>query len=163
MQAELFGAQDQIAFKRQLLFSFSCCSCSVCAILCLPLAQLFFSSPPQDLDKYSFYLFLIFEDSLHLFLMALISSCFDVSITSHISPDSFFPPSVSCCHFVFLLLCHQITCRLSLSFLSAVLPPLMCLPCLFLSSTHPHLSLIHSFMSNMVCPQSYCVYPFSCV
>lgn len=48
------GAQDQIAFKRQLLFSFSSllvfiprsCFCFLPCILCLPLPQFFSSSSP---------------------------------------------------------------------------------------------------------------------
>lgn len=63
MQAELMGAQDQIAFKMQLLYSFSRRSCSSLT----PLFAFFlvysvshsdfFSSFPQGLDKYFFYLF----------------------------------------------------------------------------------------------------------
>lgn len=122
MWVELMGAQDQIAFKRQLLFSFSHCSCSSLAllsalfscVLCYPFAQcvfffISFLSSPQGLDKYSFYLFLISDkDSLHLSrpLSSSLVSVF-LSITLRISLASSPSPFLATSLFSFFSFCHR--------------------------------------------------------
>ena len=122
------GAQDQIAFKRQLFFSFSHCSCSSLAplfafflVYCVSHSLRFFfpSSSPQGLDKYSFYFFLVSdEDSLHLSPAPFIFSCFCVFIyhVAYISPASSLSLSVSCYLFVFpFSFCHHKLPALSVS------------------------------------------------
>lgn len=109
------GAQDQIAFKRQLLFSFCYCSCSSLA----PLFACFlvYSVSPPGLDKYSFYLFPFSDEDSpppHLSLWSL--SSFLVSVFS-IYLSIYHWSYLSC----FLLLC-----------LSLLLP--LCFPFLILSS-----------------------------
>lgn len=117
MRAELMGAQDQIAFKRQLLFSFCYCSCSSLAPLfaCFPV----YSVSPPGLDKYSFYLFPFSDEDPppppSLSLKSFELSCFCVfhlsiylSITGHISVASFFSVSLFCYLFVFpFSFCHH--------------------------------------------------------
>lgn len=116
------GAQDQIAFKRQLLFSFCYCSCSSLA----PLFACFlvYSVSPPGLDKYSFYLFPFSDEDPpppHLSLWSLSSilvSVFSIylSITGHISVASFFSVSLFCYLFVFpFSFCHHKLPLLSVS------------------------------------------------
>lgn len=122
MRAELMGAQDQIAFKRQLLFSFCYCSCSSLA----PLFACFlvYSVSPPGLDKYSFYLFPFSDEdpppiSLSEVFRAFLFLCFPsiyLSITGHISVGSFFSVSLFCYLFVFpFSFCHHKLPLLSVS------------------------------------------------
>lgn len=165
MRAELMGAQDQIAFKRQLfsllMFILHSSFCFLSCILYLPLC--FFSSP-QGLDKYSFFLCHVSdEDSLHFSLTPFIFSCFCVFIY-HIAYliFLFLPFSVACYLFVVpFSFCHH---KLPLPSVSpsqhSTLSIHVSLVCLNLPSTYPfsfsplpHLSLhlsVHSFMSSRV-------------
>lgn len=121
-----------------------------------PTCSIFLSSP-QGLDKYSFYLFLLsHEDSLHLFLMPFIFSCF-CDFVYHIAYLScFLPRSVSCCLFVFpLSFCHHKLPPLSVS-PSQRITPSICKSLSSASTSHSrtlsalfppcHLSLHPSFI-----------------
>lgn len=125
MRAELMGAQDQIAFKRQLLFSFCYCSCSSLA----PLFACFlvYSVSPPGLDKYSFYLFPFSDEdpppiSLSEVFRAFLFLCFP-SIYLSIYHWSYLSCFLLLCLslllplcFPFLILSSQITSPLSFSF-----------------------------------------------
>lgn len=119
------GAQDQIAFKRQLLFSFCYCSCSSLA----PLFACFlvYSVSPPGLDKYSFYLFPFSDEdpppiSLSEVFRAFLFLCFP-SIYLSIYHWSYLSCFLLLCLslllplcFPFLILSSQITSPLSFSF-----------------------------------------------
>lgn len=136
MRAELMGAQDQIAFKRQLLFSFCYCSCSSLA----PLFACFlvYSVSPPGLDKYSFYLFPFSDEdppppSLSLKSFELSCFCvFHLSIYLSLVISQLLPSSLSLSFATSLFsLSHSvITNYLSSWFLllSTASSPFVCLP-----------------------------------
>lgn len=160
MQAELMGAQDQIAFKRQLLFSFSSllmfiprsCFCFLPCILCLPLPHFFFSSSPlwALINTLS-----TFSSSLKIPSISLRRlSSFLVSVFPPPHISLLLPPSLRLLLPTSLFsLSHSVIPNYLSShslLLSSALSPFICLPCLFSSSASIPLSLIHSFVSSRV-------------
>lgn len=134
MRAELMGAQDQIAFKRQLLFSFCYCSCSSLA----PLFACFlvYSVSPPGLDKYSFYLFpfsdedpppISLSEVFRAFLFLCFPSIYLSLVISQLLPSSL---SLSFATYLFSLSHSVITNYLSSQFLllSTASSPFVCLP-----------------------------------
>lgn len=147
------GSEPNSFQKAASLQCFSLLMFILCSVFTffLVYALCFFSSP-QDLDKYSFYFFLISdEDSLHL-SAAFHLFCIFIYRVAH--PSCFLPPSVSCSLFVFpFSFCHHklpfSASHSLLSYMSLVGLNLLCVCFCSPSSSIPP-SRCHHWMSNMV-------------